>query len=135
MVAYVRGYYLTAANRFIDNVAIHVMSGLFVDVAREIENYLPQRLGLTDGPISREMMLELVSEGPETERKRRELHAERTRLEEGMKIIEDLECCDTGSPVKSTGNGSVFGDGRPRIPHRPYAATHRSTSEYGDSAC
>lgn len=52
VAAYVRGYYLTAANRFVDNVAIHVMSGLFPDVARLIETYLPEKLGLTGGSAS-----------------------------------------------------------------------------------
>ena len=47
VAAYIRGYYLTAANRFVDNVAIHVMSGLLPRVASVIDTYLHESLGLT----------------------------------------------------------------------------------------
>lgn len=53
VAAYVRGYYLTAANRFIDNVAIHVMSGLFPDVARVIDKHLHEKLGLAGSSASK----------------------------------------------------------------------------------
>jgi hypothetical protein len=116
VAAYVRGYYLTAASRFVDNVAIHVMSGLFPTVAEVVDVYLHERLGLTGGQTSEfllflftpcprlltsacatalEMLRELMSESPETERRRRDLHVERANLEEAMAIIVGLE--NTGS--------------------------------------
>ncbi|KAK3349813.1 P-loop containing nucleoside triphosphate hydrolase protein [Lasiosphaeria hispida] len=91
VAAYVRGYYLTAASRFIDNVAIHVMSGLFPHIASVINSYLHDKLGLTGGRTTFERLQSLISEGPETERRRRELHAERKALHQSMEIIVNLE--------------------------------------------
>jgi len=50
VASYVRGYYLTAANRFIDTVALHVMSGLFPRVSKVIDEYLRRNLGLSKSP-------------------------------------------------------------------------------------
>ncbi|KAK0640791.1 P-loop containing nucleoside triphosphate hydrolase protein [Cercophora newfieldiana] len=134
VAAYVRGYYLTAANRFVDNVAIHVMSGLFPDVARKIETYLPEKLGLSGGSATLEKMRDLMSEGPETERKRRELRAERERLDQGMAIIVGLESDNTG-PIKSApvnGHSMYNGMRHPHASHRA-APTVSAASEYGDT--
>ena len=46
VIAYVRAYYLTAAARFIDNVSLHVIAGLFPDVSESVKLYLDERLGL-----------------------------------------------------------------------------------------
>jgi hypothetical protein len=54
VAAYVRGYYLTAANRFTDTVALHIMSGLFPRVSSVIDTYLHKELGLLDGPNSKQ---------------------------------------------------------------------------------
>jgi hypothetical protein len=51
VAAYLRGYYLTAAARFTDNVYIHVISGLLPHVASVIDSYLHEKLGLT-GPVA-----------------------------------------------------------------------------------
>ncbi|KAK3492203.1 P-loop containing nucleoside triphosphate hydrolase protein [Neurospora hispaniola] len=93
VAAYVRGYYLTAASRFIDIVAIHIMSGLLPRVASVIDIYLHEKLGLYSrtsgsGP---EIFMRLMSEGPETERKRGELRVEKERLDQAMEIIVNLE--------------------------------------------
>lgn len=53
VAAYVRGYYLTAATRFVDYVYVHVMSGLLPRVASVIDTYLHDKLGLTGGPTSK----------------------------------------------------------------------------------
>ena len=53
VAAYIRGYYLTAANRFVDYVSIHVMSGLLPQVASVIETYLHEQLGLTSRETSK----------------------------------------------------------------------------------
>lgn len=93
VAAYVRGYYLTAASRFIDIVAIHIMSGLLPRVASVIDTYLHEKLGLYSrtsgsGP---EIFNRLMSEGPETERKRNGLRVEKERLDQAMEIIVNLE--------------------------------------------
>lgn len=93
VAAYVRGYYLTAASRFIDIVSIHIMSGLLPRVASVIDTYLHEKLGLysrTSG-TGPEIFMRLMSEGPETERKRRELKVEKERLDQAMEIIVNLE--------------------------------------------
>jgi hypothetical protein len=46
--AYIRGYYLTAASRFIDYVSLHILSGMFPAVAESIQHYLDKKLGLLD---------------------------------------------------------------------------------------
>ncbi|GAB1315491.1 hypothetical protein MFIFM68171_05701 [Madurella fahalii] len=91
VAAYVRGYYLTAATRFVDNVYVHVMSGLLPRVASVIDAYLHDKLGLMGGPTTQENLARFMSEGPEIEQKRRDLRAEKERLDGAMKIIEDLE--------------------------------------------
>lgn len=117
VAAYVRGYYLTAANRFVDYVYIHVMSGLMPRVSSVIDTYLHEKLGLTGRltselsshrdplrPIipqtilanhisnpAQEVLARLMSEGPEIEQKRRDLRAEKETLDGAMKIIVDLE--------------------------------------------
>jgi len=48
VAAYTRGYYLTAASRFIDYVSLHILSGMFPTVAESIQHYLDKKLGLMD---------------------------------------------------------------------------------------
>lgn len=48
VAAYARGYYLTAASRFIDYVSLHILSGMFPAIAESIQHHLDQKLGLMD---------------------------------------------------------------------------------------
>jgi hypothetical protein len=92
VAAYIRGYYLTAANRFVDYVLIHVMSGLLPRVASVIQTYLHEKLGLAGHRGTTEEVLErLMSEGPEIEQKRADLRAEKETLDGAMDIIVNLE--------------------------------------------
>ncbi|KAK4156572.1 P-loop containing nucleoside triphosphate hydrolase protein [Chaetomidium leptoderma] len=92
VAAYIRGYYLTAANRFVDYVSIHVMSGLLPRVASVIETYLHEALGLSSGRVTAlEVLRRLMSEGPEIEQKRSDLRAEKETLDGAMDIIVNLE--------------------------------------------
>ena len=91
VAAYIRGYYLTAANRFVDYVSIHVMSGLLPRVASVIESYLHEKLGLTSSSTARDVLERLMSEGPDIEQKRRDLRAEKETLDGAMDIIVNLE--------------------------------------------
>jgi len=78
------------------------------------------------------MLQTLMSEGPETERRRRELRAERETLEQAMKIIVNLEASNT-SPIKQApGSGYMYGESaRSRVPAMAHAPTVASSS-YGD---
>ncbi|KAK3940450.1 P-loop containing nucleoside triphosphate hydrolase protein [Diplogelasinospora grovesii] len=88
--AYVRGYYLTAADRFIDYVAMNVVSGLFPRVATNIDTYLNEKLSLNTGV--REAILErLMTEGPEISKRRGELKSEKENLVQAMSHIDKLE--------------------------------------------
>ncbi|KAL1836814.1 hypothetical protein VTJ49DRAFT_4615 [Mycothermus thermophilus] len=95
VAAYIRGYYLTAANRFVDYACIHVMSGLLPRVASVIDTYLHEKLGLLSSSAGRataqEVLQRLMSEGPEIEQKRRDLRAEKETLDGAMDIIVNLE--------------------------------------------
>jgi hypothetical protein len=48
VVAYVRGYYLTAAFRFIDNVSLQMTSGIFPSISESVNFHLDKKLGLLD---------------------------------------------------------------------------------------
>lgn len=48
VVAYVRGYYLTAAFRFIDNVSLQMTSGIFPSISESVDFHLDRKLGLLD---------------------------------------------------------------------------------------
>mgnify|MGYP002621868086 CR=1 FL=1 len=91
VAAYVRGYYLTAAHRFVDYVCIHVMSGLLPTVSEEIDTYLHEKLGLTDRANNQQVLARLMSEGPEIEQKRKDLYAEKEMLDGAMEIIVNLQ--------------------------------------------
>ncbi|KAL2264543.1 hypothetical protein VTJ83DRAFT_7053 [Remersonia thermophila] len=95
VAAYIRGYYLTAANRFVDYACIHVMSGLLPRVASVIDTYLHDKLGLLSSSAGRataqDVLQRLMSEGPEIEQKRRDLRAEKETLDGAMDIIVNLE--------------------------------------------
>ncbi|KAH6641107.1 P-loop containing nucleoside triphosphate hydrolase protein [Chaetomium tenue] len=91
VAAYIRGYYLTAAKRFVDYFSIHVMSGLLPRVASVIDTYLHEKLGLTSSSTAQAVLQRLMSEGPEIEQKRRDLRAEKETLDGAMDIIVNLE--------------------------------------------
>jgi hypothetical protein len=106
VAAYIRGYYLTAANRFVDYASIHVMSGLLPRVASVIETYLHEKLGLTSHVTTQEVLDRLMSEGPEIEQKRRDLRAEKETLDGAMDIIVNLERREAAAAASSQyGNG------------------------------
>lgn len=79
------------------------------------------------------MLQNLMSEGPETARKRKELLAERERLEQGMAIIVSLEA-DSTSHVKSTAGIGKHGFNMHHS-HREYASapTVVTASDDGDT--
>lgn len=108
VAAYIRGYYLTAANRFVDYVCIHVMSGLLPRVASVIETYLHEALGLTTRVAAQEVLQRLMSEGPEIEQKRRDLRVEKETLDGAMDIIVNLERREREQAAASSQYGNGF---------------------------
>ncbi|KAK4238126.1 P-loop containing nucleoside triphosphate hydrolase protein [Achaetomium macrosporum] len=108
VAAYIRGYYLTAANRFVDYVSIHIMSGLLPRVASVIETYLHEKLGLTSHVTTQEVLERLMSEGPEIEQKRRDLRAEKETLDGAMDIIVNLERREAAAAASSSQYGNGF---------------------------
>ncbi|KAM7208314.1 P-loop containing nucleoside triphosphate hydrolase protein [Naviculisporaceae sp. PSN 640] len=104
VAAYVRGYYLTAANRFIDLVCIHFMSGLLPEMATLIEEHLDERLGLTQGGATADVLERLLSEGDDIARKRRDLRAEKERLDEALGIINELQTNRRRTPRAQDGD-------------------------------
>ncbi|KAK0629323.1 P-loop containing nucleoside triphosphate hydrolase protein [Bombardia bombarda] len=109
VAAYVRGYYLTAANRFIDYVAMHVMSGLFSRISLVIKTYLPEKLGLNDRHAAPEILDRLISEGPETAKMRMALMAEKEKLDQAMAIIVNLEKREAAAATPRNDNGGAGG--------------------------
>ncbi|KAK4098027.1 hypothetical protein N658DRAFT_432899 [Parathielavia hyrcaniae] len=111
VAAYIRGYYLTAANRFVDYVSIHVMSGLLPRVASVIETYLHEKLGLTGLVTTQEVLQRLMSEGPEIEQKRRDLRAEKETLDGAMDIIVNLERREAAAAAAAAASASQYTNG------------------------
>ncbi|KAM7220430.1 P-loop containing nucleoside triphosphate hydrolase protein [Rhypophila decipiens] len=107
VAAYVRGYYLTAANRFIDLVCIHFMSGLLPEMATMIEHHLDEKLDLGPRGATPDVLERLVSEGDDIARKRRDLRAEKERLDQALEIITDLQEHRRGTPRVMNGQSEV----------------------------
>lgn len=150
VASYVRGYYLTAANRFIDTVALHVISGLFPRVASVIDEYLHEKLGLDKCPTgeSRDklnlllaanrgsdinLLTHLMSEGPETEEKRHGLKTEIANLNAAMSIINELK---TSPQLETTSSTQVMNDSPATIvSDRAPSSVPPPSSTNGDLTC
>lgn len=90
VASHVRGYYLTAAMRFIDVIAMHITSGLFPDLQADIEQYLERKMGLDRGNIEPEVFVGLMEEEQSTAEKRVRLKTELERFEKAVKEIYEL---------------------------------------------
>lgn len=90
--SYVRGYYLTAAARFIDNTSLHIVSGLFPNVANKITSdmYLDDKLGLLSQP-DRAAFDRLMEEEPKTAELRSQLKDDKKKFDKAMESILTLE--------------------------------------------
>ena len=139
VAVYVRGYYVTAANRFIDLACIHFISGMLPEIADliEKEKYLDEKLGLSPSGASKfpfpihlivdwqwnhianvsflaeEIIARLVSEDDDKATKREELKSEKKRLDEALGIIDRLieKNLETRPTTPRTGNGYVNAPG------------------------
>jgi len=150
VASYVRGYYLTAANRFIDTVALHVMSGLFPRVAKVIDEYLRRNLGLSKSPTGEfhnqsspllaanrvpdiNLLTHLMSEGPKTEEKRHGLKTEISNLNAAMRIISELRA----SPQPETASSTQIAGDSPAmdVSERAPSSVPPPPSTNGDLTC
>lgn len=90
VASHVRGYYLTAAMRFIDIIAMHITSGLFPDLETDIELYLDKNMGLDRPNLGAQVFEELMEEEQSTAERRVRLKAELERFEKAVREISDL---------------------------------------------
>lgn len=103
VASHVRGYYLTAAMRFIDIIAMHITSGLFPDLDADIDQYLEQKMGLMGG-VAPGMFEQLMEEQKSTADKRVHLKTELQRFDRAVAEIVDLKQTVMRASVS---NGSV----------------------------
>ncbi|KAI0542999.1 P-loop containing nucleoside triphosphate hydrolase protein [Xylaria digitata] len=97
VAATVRGYYLTAATRFVDGVSMDINSWLFRSFRDGVlDEYLDEKLGLFPYPTP-ETYEKLMSEDPKTKQKRERLRKERDKLWTAMERISELERSFTDS--------------------------------------
>lgn len=90
VASHVRGYYLTAAMRFIDIIAMHITSGLFPDLQADIEQYLERKMELDQPNINPDLFISLMEEEQTTAERRVRLKAELERFETAVKEIHTL---------------------------------------------
>ncbi|KAB5543142.1 P-loop containing nucleoside triphosphate hydrolase protein [Coniochaeta sp. 2T2.1] len=90
VAAYVRGYYLTAASRFIDNVSLHILSGMLPLMADSITQHLDRKLGLMD-QADKALFERLMEEEATTADKRAQLKEDKHKFEQAMESILALE--------------------------------------------
>ncbi|OBT74754.1 hypothetical protein VF21_06631 [Pseudogymnoascus sp. 05NY08] len=81
VAAFVRGYYLTAADRVCDQICLTIHSDLFKQVHANIFRYLEGKLGLDVGNTE-ERCRELMEEDPHSAQRRRNLQQEKAKLQE-----------------------------------------------------
>lgn len=92
VASHVRGYYLTAAMRFIDVIAMHITSGLFPDLVADIERHLESKMGLDKRGADQgsDVFVALMEEEQSTAEKRIKLKAELQRFRRAVQEISDL---------------------------------------------
>lgn len=89
--ANVRGYYRTAATRFVDTCTMHISSGLLPDVTDQLsKSYLDNQLGVFDRTTP-QTFLDLMDEDETTAQKRASLKDDRNRFQLTMESIQRLE--------------------------------------------
>lgn len=93
VMAHVRGYYLTAAFRFIDVVSMHIISRLFPEVQNEMDDHLQDKLGLKAGPgrAQQRRWDDLMAESPGIVEHRKQLKAKKENLGKALESIVSLE--------------------------------------------
>lgn len=91
VASHVRGYYVTAAMRFIDVTAMHIRNGLVRDLVDDIKPYLTKEMRLDDHNLPQDFYQGLMEEDPSTAEKRIRLKAELERFDKAVHEIEELK--------------------------------------------
>ncbi|KAI9645108.1 hypothetical protein NHQ30_005842 [Ciborinia camelliae] len=84
VAAYIKGYYVVAANRYIDSVCISVNNRLFRHVKEKVEDLLENELGTNHHVTGIARCQQLMEENDEVGARRRKLQTE-------LKALEDFE--------------------------------------------
>ncbi|TGO06969.1 hypothetical protein BTUL_0366g00010 [Botrytis tulipae] len=84
VAAYVRGYYVVAANRFADSACISINNCFFRNVVEQVENYLENHLGTNHAENGKQKSQDLMQED-------NEVAEERRRLQREIKNLADFE--------------------------------------------
>ncbi|KAI0968106.1 dynamin family protein [Xylaria arbuscula] len=91
VAAFVRGYYNTAAARFVEGITMNVNSNLFRNIAStELDAFMDEKLGLF-GKAGPNVYEHLMEEDEKTARLREQLKAEMDKLSQAMSSINGLE--------------------------------------------
>ncbi|KAJ2980321.1 hypothetical protein NUW58_g6973 [Xylaria curta] len=101
VAAFVRGYYLTAATRFVEGVTMNVNSHLFRIIgSTELDFFMDQQLGLGRAPLN--VYEHLMEEDDKTASLREQLKSEIDKLSQAMTSINALECSPDGGSGSET---------------------------------
>ncbi|TGO39050.1 hypothetical protein BHYA_0061g00050 [Botrytis hyacinthi] len=84
VAAYVRGYYVVAANRFADSACISIYNCFFRNVVEQVENYLENHLGTNHAENGKQKSQDLMQED-------NKVAEERRRLQREIKNLADFE--------------------------------------------
>ncbi|KAI1826766.1 dynamin family protein [Xylaria intraflava] len=96
VAAFVRGYYITAATRFVEAVTMNVNSNLFrIMGSSDLDMFIDQKLGLY-GKADANVYGNLMEEDMNTARLREQLRGEMDMLSEAMSSINGLETSSGG---------------------------------------
>lgn len=110
VVAYVRGYYRLAAQRFSDAVSQEMICIMIPQIRCQLPNYLEQKLGVR-GPDAESVYERLMAEDEATAARRENLKGEKRKFETALASIEDLEMGETtDDTTNGLTNGTTNGD-------------------------
>ncbi|KAI0405156.1 dynamin family protein [Xylaria palmicola] len=96
VAAFVRGYYITAATRFVEGVTMNVNSNLLrIMGSAQLDMFMDQQLGLL-GNSALNVYEHLMEEDEKTATLREQLRGEMDKLSQAMSSINGLECSRIG---------------------------------------
>lgn len=87
MISRARAYYDVASEGFTDIICQTIFAKLVPDCEKGLVPHLMTRLGLDDVPSNRNYIVELMTEDPDRERRRRQLQDKAARLSDGYDFI------------------------------------------------
>ncbi|KAI1263170.1 dynamin family protein [Xylariaceae sp. FL1019] len=104
VAAFVRGYYMTAANRFVEGATMSVNSFLFRTVGgTQLDMHMDKKLRISDASVYEHLM----EEDEKTARLREQLKEKIDRLSEAMASINGLETSSANGSNSGLSNGTL----------------------------